>query len=467
MTSSGLEVSAPRPWFAAACTSAGCSALFIAVYSFCNQYAAASPHVSERWWTWELSIPLVKPLIVPYMSIDLLFALAPFLCTSRAEVLTLAGRFVAATLLAGICFLLWPLQVAFPRDAVDGVFAPIFVVLRGFDQPHNLFPSLHITLAFILRWTYHRHLNGIGRLAFHVWLLLISASTLLVHQHQVIDLLGGVVLAIVVFFLFPGVQREAYAASARGRALCLAYASASAAMTVTAAGMAAGSDGATSWALLLLWPALSLALIALGYGLAGTAIFAKHAGKPAFASRVLLAPWMAGLWVSRRWYWSREVSLAGEVVPGLYLGSLPRGAHACGPAAQATGIDLTAEHAAPRELRTSGHYVNVPMLDLVPPSRAALERAAKAISQAHGRGPVLVWCALGYGRSAAAVAAYLLLSGTVRSVDEAYSRIRAVRPRVVLRPEVRALLEGLSPGAGSGPLPTISPACAGGVGMNA
>jgi len=50
------------------------------------------------------------------------------------------------------------------------------------------------------------------------------------------------------------------------------------------------------------------------------------------------------------------------------------------------------------------------MLDLVSPSQAQLEQAAQAIgaARATANGPVLVCCALGFSRSALAVAAGLL-----------------------------------------------------------
>ena len=54
----------------------------------------------------------------------------------------------------------------------------------------------------------------------------------------------------------------------------------------------------------------------------------------------------------------------------------------------------------------------------MPPTR---DRAVRA------RGPVLVCCALGYSRSACAVAAWLLATGRAATVDAALARVRAAR----------------------------------------
>ena len=55
-----------------------------------------------------------------------------------------------------------------------------------------------------------------------------------------------------------------------------------------------------------------------------------------------------------------------------------------------------------------------------------------AIERLRARGPVLVCCALGYSRSACAVAAWLLATGRAATVDAALARIQAARAHVVL-----------------------------------
>ncbi len=59
-------------------------------------------------------------MIVPYMSIDLFFVAAPFLCRSERELATFSKRIVAAIVIAGICFLLFPLRFAFGRPPASG-----------------------------------------------------------------------------------------------------------------------------------------------------------------------------------------------------------------------------------------------------------------------------------------------------------------------------------------------------------
>ena len=58
------------------------------------------------------------------------------------------------------------------------------------------------------------------------------------------------------------------------------------------------------------------------------------------------------------------------------------------------------------------------------------------MSRRHG--PVLVCCALGYSRSAAAAAAWLLVTGRAADADAAIARVREVRPHLVLGAAARS-----------------------------
>ena len=93
---------------------------------------------------------------------------------------------------------------------------------------------------------------------------------------------------------------------------------------------------------------------------------------------------------------------------------------------------------------TSRRIAAFPVLDLTLPPADVLAGASAAIESLRGDGPVLVCCALGYSRSACAVAAWLLATGRVPSVDAAFQRIRAARAQIVLDAGHAALLAPLA-----------------------
>ena len=106
-------------------------------------------------------------------------------------------------------------------------------------------------------------------------------------------------------------------------------------------------------------------------------------------------------------------------------------------------LDLTCEFSEIPALRQLS-YRCIPVLDTRAPSSESLKAGAEWIKAESAKGPVYVHCALGHGRSATFVAAYLLLSGKARTPQEAIDKIKVLRPRIGLHPEQVARLEEMS-----------------------
>src|SRR6476620_1108188 len=141
------------------------SVLFLVVYSGCNWITGQRGHVGSFYFQWEHAIPFVPFMILPYMSIDLFFIAAPFLCRTEEVLRIFSRRVIAAIIIAGVCFLLCPLRFAFPRPQASGWLGVVFDWFRGVDLPFNLFPSLHAALLLLLVDVYARNLRGIFLLA--------------------------------------------------------------------------------------------------------------------------------------------------------------------------------------------------------------------------------------------------------------------------------------------------------------
>jgi membrane-associated phospholipid phosphatase len=417
---------------AAAGTSVFMSLFFLLVYGGCNWITSKRLDVGTWYFEWERLIPFVPLMILPYMSIDLFFVAAPFLCRDREEQVTLRRRIVFAILVAGAFFLAMPLHFAFERPQATGWLGAVFDIFRGFDQPYNLFPSLHITLRTILASLYARHTRGPVRLALNVWFSLIGFSTVLTYQHHVVDVAGGFVLAAVCFYLFPegvvasrGVRNlHVFTYYAAASALCLALALI-----------------AWPWGGLLLWPALSLAITAAGYAGFGAGIFRKTNGRLPLSARLLLAPMLLGHRLSLLYY-RRQCRPWDQVTPGLLIGKQLNDAEAGEAVGQGVTavLDLTAEFSEARPFLAIT-YRSLPILDLTAPTREQLRQAADFIAQHAARGTVYVHCKVGYSRSAAVVGAYLLSSGHAATAEEAVALVRKARPTTVVRPEAWEALE--------------------------
>src|SRR3990172_571610 len=147
-----------RPtWTECVFASLGLSLLFLVVYSATNWVTSLRSDVGTWYYEWERLIPFVPAMIVPYMSIDLFFVVAPFLCSDRSELRLLSRRICLSIGIAGLTFLVFPLTLAVERPFAEGAVGALFNWFRGVDYPHNLFPSLHIALRTILADLFARH----------------------------------------------------------------------------------------------------------------------------------------------------------------------------------------------------------------------------------------------------------------------------------------------------------------------
>ncbi len=426
----------------AALTSLSLSLLFVIVYGGTNWFTAQRPssQVGTWYFPWELTVvPYVPLLIVPYMSIDLFFFMAAFLCREKGELRIFAQRIVFSILLAASMFLLLPLRLAWPaRPQVDGWFGE-FVELSCnapflMEYPHNLFPCLHVALCLILADIYGRSTRGLVKALAFTWFTLICLSTVLLWQHHLIDVAGGLVLAGFAFYLFresPG----RLPVVANRRVGCYYAAGAVAVVTLAPA--------TWPWGVFLLWPAAALGIVAAAYFGLGPGIYRKTDGRLPFSARFVLAPILLGQYFSLVYY-RRHCRAWDEVAPRVLVGRILNNTEAALAIQQGVTavLDLTAEFSAAAPFRNV-KYFNLPILDLTRPTDDQLRRATVFIREQATQGAVYIHCKIGYSRSAAVAGAYLIATRQAATVDEAIARMRSVRPSIVIRPEtLEALHQG-------------------------
>jgi predicted protein tyrosine phosphatase len=407
--------------------SAELSILFLIVYGACNWITARRSGVGVFYFQWEHSIPFVPFMVLPYMSIDLFFVAAPFLCRTDRELLTFSRRITAAILIAGICFLLFPLRFAFPRPHANGWIGAIFDWFRGIDAPYNLFPSLHAALWLLLVNIYARHLRGIFLAGAMVWFALIALSPVLTYQHHIIDIGAGLVLAGYCFYFFRDSPSTLPVTTNQPVGL---YYSAATVLLVALIPIF------WPFSALLFWPSLSFGIVAGAYFGFGPGIFRKTSGILPWSSRFVLGPCLLGQYLSLLHY-RRQCRPWDEISPRVWIGRKLSNREAEGAVRSGVTavLDLSAESSEAKAFRAIS-YRNIPILDLTAPSLEQLQEMGKFIAEHSETGTVYVHCKIGYSRSAAAVAAYLMIRGKVSDAEEAVTMIRRARPSIVVRPEI-------------------------------
>ena len=440
--------------------------LFYASYGLSNHYAASLAYVPEVAFAWERGIPFWAWTIVPYWSLNLMYAAAFFLCRNACEQNRYVARLVSAQIIATTCFMLFPLHFGWPKPPTDGLWGVMFDSLVAFDLPYNQSPSLHIALSIIVGAFYWTRFPKI-RLPIFLWQSLIALSVLTTYQHHFIDVPTGALLGWLVLWAIPqhGVspfRRRSLSVvqpdNQTGR-LKTSEASFCEAKTSTAVFREAKTSPATrsreikiamlylagavlsalpsffsgAW-LWMLWVSVSLLVAAFAYLTGNSAVFQKQAdGRLSAAATVLLLPYLAGVRLNMA-YWLRGKAKTARVRDDVWIGSVS-GISDDLPAV----LDVCAEYPRPRY---RGAYRVLPLLDMVAPSENDLVQAAsllEALRRQHGK--VLTCCALGYGRSAAVVLTWLLVYGGCRDLAQATAELKQARPQMVLPPETAKAVE--------------------------
>lgn len=167
--------------------------LFLAVYMPLNARTAGHDPL-RLFLSWEQSIPFVEWMIVPYLSFNLLFLIPLFVLSTRA-LARLGLAFACTTLAAGLFFFFFPAELGYPRVIPSDWTAPLYRGLFSVDGPGNLVPSLHAayTMVFFLSG-FSALPSKRSRALLSAWVALILASTVLTHQHHLLDLVFGILL---------------------------------------------------------------------------------------------------------------------------------------------------------------------------------------------------------------------------------------------------------------------------------
>ena len=433
--------------------------LFYASYGLSNHYAASLAYVPEIAFAWERGIPFWAWTIVPYWSLNLMYAAAFFLCRDACEQNRYVARLVSAQIVATTCFMLFPLYFGWPKPPTDGLWGWLFDSLVAFDLPYNQAPSLHIALSIIVGAFYWTRFPKI-RLPIFLWQSLIALSVLTTYQHHFIDVPTGALLGWLVLWAIPqhGVSPFRRPFDTQGRlktseaSFCEAKTSEASfceaktppetrsreikiAMLYLAGAVLSALPslfgGAWLWTL---WVGVSLSVVAFAYLTGNAAVFQKQAdGRLSAAATILLLPYLAGVRLNMA-YWLRGKAKTARVRDDVLIGSVSEISDDL-PAV----LDVCAEYSRPRY---RGAYRVLPLLDMVVPSENDLVQAAlllEALRRQHGK--VLTCCALGYGRSAAVVLTWLLVYGGCRDLAQATAELKQARSQMVLPLETAKAVE--------------------------
>ncbi|MBI4663435.1 MAG: phosphatase PAP2 family protein [Verrucomicrobia bacterium] len=139
-----------------------------------------------------------------YMSIYLLFVAAPFVLRRRTEMRAMVIALMAVTGFAGLCFLLLPAEPAYPPPQNLGAWRGLFEFADWLNLRYNMLPSLHVALSVVCVVCFAARASHAWAILLWLWAMALAASTLLTHQHHLLDVVTGMVLALAACRLIYG-----------------------------------------------------------------------------------------------------------------------------------------------------------------------------------------------------------------------------------------------------------------------
>jgi hypothetical protein len=143
--------------------------------------------------------------VIAYMSIYLIWIPAPLLLHTRQQLNRLATALALVILVSGIGFLLFPAELGFPSMSDDlarldpgsaNRWGSWLHLADRLNLDYDLIPSLHAALFVTTAATYAHQAGRVGRVVLGLWAMAVVASTVLTHQHHVIDAVAGLALGL-------------------------------------------------------------------------------------------------------------------------------------------------------------------------------------------------------------------------------------------------------------------------------
>jgi len=171
------------------------------IYLGTNEIAAQRTSFYQLYFEFERDIPMVPWMIHVYNSFHVLLLLNFLIIKNPLKIRAIAISLIASSAIAALFFLIFPAELGFSRTENMMGYEFWYDALHWLDHPHNLVPSLHITFSALSTYVISTEINSrVLKSLFLVWFLLICSSIVLVHQHHLIDIFTGLLLAVIVKF---------------------------------------------------------------------------------------------------------------------------------------------------------------------------------------------------------------------------------------------------------------------------
>ena len=360
---------------------------FMLCYQISNSLALQHNISRNIAFSFEINIPFLEWMIVPYLSSGIFFIWSFVQVKTLNDLCVLSQRILLVTVCATLFFVFYPLHFSIIKPEISSPFCQVlFQFLACVDKPYNQLPSLHVAYSLIFWQSITVTLiNRAQQLLLASCLMLIAVSTVFTYQHHVLDVAGGLLLGYAAIRFIHPIKTEVAVGFYYAMAACIIFLT----------GVMAGH----SWFALYL--SLSLFLVCLAYLKKDRFFLRKKNGRHSLLTWLLYAPYLTGYrltWFAVQYRENKQAAFI-QINEQLWIGRrlnvfqaslLPQGC---------TVIDLSPELSKINGL-PNHPYWHFPLLDLIQPEQKIMEEITATIKNEITQGRnVYLHCAMGYSRS--------------------------------------------------------------------
>jgi hypothetical protein len=144
---------------------------------------------------WEKTIPFIPETAFIYTSLCWLMLLVLFVIRDAKEVRYLVRVLCLQTVIGALLFIVIPVSNNFPPRYGNEALPPIFLIADALNLHNNELPSLHVCFAFTTASVLSHYAGKWQTLFLFCWAIAIAVSAMTIHEHNVLELAGGMLLA--------------------------------------------------------------------------------------------------------------------------------------------------------------------------------------------------------------------------------------------------------------------------------
>jgi len=178
-------------------------AYYVAGYGYLNHINAERGINHTLAFPFEESIPLVPEFVFGYFLVVLVVVIAVLAIDSMKLLKQSLIAFFLLTTISLVIFYIFPVKMVWRPEILpsSSISYKVLTFTYWIDEPYNLFPSLHVSTAFLASWISYRVHRLTGVLCL-IASFIVAVSVVLVKQHYIADVVGGLILSTLLAYTF-------------------------------------------------------------------------------------------------------------------------------------------------------------------------------------------------------------------------------------------------------------------------